>query len=57
MPMLLNPLPASHLDDDQFAFGIAEIVQLLSKTQSHCGIRSRKLAVLVQLQSWNRQSK
>lgn len=46
----------SHLHNDQFALGVAQIMQLLTKTQSHCRVGSRKLPLLVQLQSWNTQS-
>lgn len=38
-----------YLDDDQFVFGTVVIMQLFSKTQSHCWIRSRNLTLLVQL--------
>lgn len=37
------------LHNDQFALGTAVIVELLSKTQSHCWIRSRDLTLLIQL--------
>lgn len=47
----------SHLHNDQFVLGAAEIMELLSKTQSHCGIWGRNLTLLVQLQSWSVQKK
>lgn len=43
----------SHLHDDQLVLGAAEIMELLSETQSHGGVWSRNLTLLVQLQSWN----
>lgn len=46
----------SDLHNDQFGLGIAEIVELLSKTQSDCGIRSRELTLLVQLKSLKKPS-
>lgn len=47
----------SHLHDDQFVLGAAEIMEFLSKTQGHCWIWGRNLALLVQLQSWNVKKK
>lgn len=46
-------IDASHLHDDQFVLGAAEVMELLSKTQGHCWIWGRNLTLLVQLQSWN----
>lgn len=47
--------PRSYLHKDQFGLGTAEIMELLSKTEGHCGIRSRNLTLLVQLQGCNMQ--
>lgn len=47
----------SHLHDDQFVLGAAEIMELLSETQGHCWIWGRKLTLLVQLHSWTTQNK
>lgn len=46
----------SDLHNDQFALCTAVIIELLSKTQSHCWIRSRNLTLLIQLQSLNKPS-
>lgn len=47
----------THLHDDQFVLGAAEVKELLSKTQGHCWIWGRNLTLLVQLKSWKTQKK
>lgn len=46
----------SYLNNDEFVLCIVEIMKLLSKTQSHSWVWSRKLTILVKLQSCNTQS-
>lgn len=47
----------SYLDNDEFALGSTEVSELLSETQGDSGVRGSELALLVQLESWDKQSK
>lgn len=42
----------SYLHDDEFRLGAADVLKLLPKTECDGGIRSRVLALLVELESW-----